>query len=217
MWLHSIGLIAVAFASLLRRYVRKSLKQKQSQKRFVVLITGVSGCGKSTLAGRLADTLKAPIVHQDDHFSAPFVQYKDAIDNRMERPDNVDFNGIIKRVKLFAEGAVHVCPIVIIEGHTLLSSDDVVAMVDLIIFLNVENVETALKRRVGRRKRDATTNFHLSAYIRRFVWTSHKELIVPKLDVLLAQEDPRLHILRAEDAIDCLAEESLAIISKLRT
>ena len=214
--LPSIIIGAVALASLFRRYVRNLPKQRKSRDRLVILVTGSSGSGKSTLTKRLAEVLTAPIVHQDNHFSAPFVQYKDAIDDRMELPDHIDFDGIIKEIKSSANIPRKTHQTVLIEGHTLLSNDNLVSVVDLVLFLNVESIETALKRRVGRRERDAETNFYLARYYRQFVWTAHQKYIVPKLSALVARGDPRLHILRAEDSVDLLTKKSLTIISNLR-
>ena len=214
--LPSIAIAAVALTSLLRRYARNLSTRRKSRERFVILVTGASGCGKSTLTKRLADALNAPIVHQDDHFSAPFVQYKDAVDNRMELPDHIDFNGIIKEIESIAKTSENACPTVLIEGHTLLSDDNLVSVIDLIFFLDVESMDTGLKRRVGRRERDAETNFYLIQYYRKFVWTAHQKYIIPKFAALLARGDPRIYVLRAEDSVDSLTNQSLAIISKSR-
>ena len=189
----------------------------------IVLVTGPSGCGKSTLTQRLADVLSASnvsIVHQDDHFNrgGPKVAnlYKDAVDDRVERPDFVNFNAVIRAIEK-AESVVETpCPIILVEGHMLLSSDDLVAIADLIIFLEVKSMETALKRRIGRQQRSDEQIFYISRYYRRFVWPAHMTFVVPKLESLVAQRDPRLHVLRAEYSADLLTEKALAVIGELR-
>ena len=195
--------------------------QTKNRHRFLVMVTGASGSGKSTLTKRLADVLKAPIVKQDNFFLGGYVPYnilyKDAADDRVERPDYVNFTGIITNIEKFVKTRDHMLPIVFVEGHSLLSNDKVAAMADVIIYLSVENMETALERRKGRQQRDPETNFYFVRYYRRFVWPAHQKYIIPKLNAIVSRRDPRLHILRAEDSVDSLVDKSLSIISESKS
>lgn len=197
--------------------------QTKPRERFVVLVSGASGSGKSTLTKKLADALKAPIVHQDNFFkggsakNVPYsILYKKAVDDRVERPDFIEFNGIIEKLKTFTRTPDHTLPTVFVEGHSLLSNDDLVSMADLILYLSCQSIDTALKRREARKQRDAETNFYLVRYYRQFVWPAHQKYIIPKLHAIVARKDPRLHMLRAEDSVDSLVDNSLAIISESR-
>jgi uridine kinase len=56
----------------------------------LILVCGPSGCGKTTVANELAEELgNAVIIHQDDYFDQPFLDYAERTDDSFESPSSV--------------------------------------------------------------------------------------------------------------------------------
>jgi len=56
----------------------------------LILVCGPSGCGKTTVANELAEALgNAAVIHQDDNFDQPFLNYAERTDDSFESPSSV--------------------------------------------------------------------------------------------------------------------------------
>ena len=94
-------------------------------------ITGLSCSGKSTLANKLQDkTSNSKIIHQDDYYN-PVITIKD---DNWDCPEAFDMEKMLHDIKI----AIQTNHAVIVEGIMLVSNQDLVNLMDFVVFLNTD-------------------------------------------------------------------------------
>ena len=107
--------------------------------------------------------------------------------------------------------------LVIVEGHTLLSADLLLARASLVLFLQADQ-DTCLGRRISRRQRSDAENQEIAQYFRRFVWPAHQSVVLAKLEQLQQHpkdEHPHLVILDGSNEAEAILSSSLTALAGL--
>jgi cytidylate kinase len=85
----------------------------------LILVTGSTASGKSTISSIVSKLEKCIIIPQDSFYKHDFVDfpYKPGMDDRMERPDSINWGGLLDIVNKNSTISN-----VIEEGHCILSN-----------------------------------------------------------------------------------------------
>ncbi|GAB5370533.1 hypothetical protein AAMO2058_001501200 [Amorphochlora amoebiformis] len=98
----------ISLATKQNKHKRASEAKTRNQV-LVLVVTGPSGSGKSTLAKSFKKEWidrkfgTCVVISQDCHFCGSFIPYHKAVDDTMERPSHVDFDGLLAEAKNEAE------------------------------------------------------------------------------------------------------------------
>ena len=107
-------------------------------------MSGCSASGKSTMAANLSKMINAIIIPQDSFYTIPFdnYPYDKMKDNDVEGPELINWTEMCRTiVKIQAVTDVNI----IVEGHCVFTSDLLVELADVLIFL--DNDKSIIKKR----------------------------------------------------------------------
>ena len=139
----------------------------------LIVITRCSGSGKSTMAANLSKMINAIIIPQDSFYKIPFdnYPYDKMKDNDVEGADLIDWNKMCETiVRIQAVTNVNI----IVEGHCVFSSDLLVELADVLIYLYHD--KSIIKKRFMDRYHENYTTEQLELkgqYFEKKTWPFH--------------------------------------------
>lgn len=175
----------------------------------LILVTGSTASGKSTISSIVSKLEKCIIIPQDSFYKHDFVDfpYKPGMDDRMERPDSINWGGLLDIVNKNSTISN-----VIVEGHCILSNKMLVEMADMIIFINTPK-EICFERFMKRYSNNLTVEQKelKKNYFNDIGWPSHEKYIENYVKDLVM--DNRFYKL---PGINGSAEMTVAIIKSFK-
>lgn len=138
----------------------------------IILITGASASGKSSIAMELSKVLSAVIIPQDAFYNVTefmLFPYDKVDDDRLEKPDLIDWKKLIKTVK-----SIPTSVNVIVEGHCVYTCKELVDLADHKVYIGIDYA--TCKRRYVSRYADNYTIQQLEMkekYFDKYTWPVH--------------------------------------------